>query len=88
MSSAIARNRPTAKEKKTVDAAKTNVQRKIERNGLRTSGLWMIWLKLRKPTCVFQPGSSSSLPLTNDPRPLSWKTLPSVIRTKTLCFES
>jgi len=58
------------------------------RNGFRTSGLWMIWLKFRKPTYVFQPGSSSSLPLTNDPSPLLRNTLPSVMRMKTSCFGS
>ena len=50
LSSAIARNSPAANEKKTHVAAKKNVQAKIERNGLRTSGSWMIRAKLRKPT--------------------------------------
>ena len=39
---------------------------------MRISGSWMIRLKLREPTYVFQPGSSSwPFAAANEPRPLS-----------------
>ncbi len=62
--------------------AKTNVQSSTRRNGLRMSGSWMTRLKLRVPTYVFQPGSSSwPFAAVNEPRPLSVKTVPSLMRT-------
>ena len=49
LSSAIARKRPSANETTTASVAKTNVQTKTRRNGLRISGSWMIRLKLPEP---------------------------------------
>ena len=77
-----------ANEMKTVAAAKTIVQTKTRMNGSRTSGFLAMLRKLFQPMYVFQPGSSSSLPATNEPRPLSLKTLPSEMRTKTPRFAS
>ena len=92
MSSVIARNRPIANENSTTDPAKTNVHANTERNGPRISGSLIIFPKLRKPTYVFHPGCSSAsccpgFPgATNDPRPLSRKTLPLARSTNVLFF--
>jgi hypothetical protein len=73
---------PSANEIPTQRNANANVHTKTRRNGSRTSGLWMILSKFRNPTAVFQPGSSSSPSFaTNEPRPLSAKTVPFETRT-------
>ncbi len=83
LSSAIARKRPSANEKKTQSVAKMIVQKKTRMNGSRTSGSVTSRLKLARPTWVFQPGSSSSpFSAANEPWPLSVKTRPSLIRVK------
>jgi len=47
--SVIARRRPSAKEKITVDIAKTTVQRRTRRNGRRYSGSVTIFENCVKP---------------------------------------
>src|SRR6266540_4455912 len=50
LSSVIARKSPSEKDRSTTTDAKTKVQTKTRRNGLRTSGLWIIRLKFSSPT--------------------------------------
>src|SRR6476659_6174764 len=50
LSSVIARKSPSENDRSTVEVAKTNVQMKTRRNGLRTSGLWIIRPKFLSPT--------------------------------------
>ena len=90
LSSAIATNSPIANENSTVNAAKPTVQARTRRNGREISGSWTTRPKLCVPTPVFQPGSSSSLPLaaTNEPLPLSRNTVPSESRVNVLAFGS
>ena len=70
LSSVIARKSPSANERRTVSVAKTNVQTKTRRNGLRIERVVKTLLKFARPTYVFQPGSSSS-PLAGDERALA-----------------
>ena len=65
----------------TVIVANANVQTNTRRNGSRITLSWMIRPKFLNPTPVFQPGSSSSWPATNEPSLLSRNTAPSEMRT-------
>jgi hypothetical protein len=71
LSSAMARKSPSAKERRTVPAAKAKFQTRTRMNGRRTVGSWITAAKFFVPTYVFQPGSSTSLPCANSPWPSS-----------------
>src|SRR5436190_17184179 len=58
--SETASSRPSANDTKTTAVAKKSVQTSTFRNGSRISELFLIRLKFRSPTYVFQPGSMSS----------------------------
>jgi hypothetical protein len=89
LSSAIARKRPIANETARPSRAKTNVQANTRQERLPDERVVDHRLKLLKPTCVFQPGSSAPpSPLTNEPLPLSRKTLPSLERDERVRFAS
>ena len=83
LSSVIARKSPSANETSTVDVAKTNVQTKTRRNGLRYSGSVDELAEVVEADVGLPARLELVLgsPSTNEPRPLSVKTAPSLIRT-------